>query len=318
MSRKRLRKNPPLVVVGNPPRRGRKLSHRVLGITYRHADDGQAYEHTFRPGVEARLNDKTVEIRGSRGQEVWDMFDGQPFLVNPPKRGGGMAGRKKKRRGGKAKRTTVRAAARAARKRRKRPAVRSNPHKAGGTVARRKRRKRSRAVAVARVMRNAPRRARRRGGYRRNPGIMQQVVQVGKDGLAVTGGIVAVRIVAGAAHKAFVGDDPTKEFPGGRLGETALQLGAAVGIAMLGEKFLGREVGRMLGAGAVASIATAAAVKADIPFVSEALTGQFGAYPAALGAYPPPAGISLPNGAQVMMGDPMFPGYSPAQDDDDD
>lgn len=65
------RRNPPLVVFGNPPD---QIARQVLDITYIHADDGEPYIHEFEGGVEAQaLPDGSVLI-GHPEKPVWRDF----------------------------------------------------------------------------------------------------------------------------------------------------------------------------------------------------------------------------------------------------
>lgn len=91
------RRNPPLMLYGNPPMRVRRrksggtlgggmvrldyygtLSEEVHAITYTHLDDGQDYKHDFDPGVElvaATLGGKRVAVVSRPdGKPVWEDF----------------------------------------------------------------------------------------------------------------------------------------------------------------------------------------------------------------------------------------------------
>jgi len=74
LSRRR-RENPYLTVLGaNPPPEDGTWSSRVLSLDYIHDDDGQAYTHTFRPGVKMRaLEDGTVQLYNPR-KRIWREF----------------------------------------------------------------------------------------------------------------------------------------------------------------------------------------------------------------------------------------------------
>lgn len=67
MKRGRLRRNPSLVVVGNPPGlpTGRLMGY-IHAIEYRHAEDGKNYRHEFESNPEVRvIDDRTVMIVGA-------------------------------------------------------------------------------------------------------------------------------------------------------------------------------------------------------------------------------------------------------------
>lgn len=71
-----VKKNPPLVVFGNPGRgRGRILSRRAISIRYVHVTDGQRYEHKFgKDDVIECLPDGTFRIYNARGKRLWKDF----------------------------------------------------------------------------------------------------------------------------------------------------------------------------------------------------------------------------------------------------
>lgn len=70
------RKNPPLVIMGNPGRgRGRVLSRETISIRYIHATDGQPYEHKFgRDDVLECLPDGSFRVYNARGKRLWKDF----------------------------------------------------------------------------------------------------------------------------------------------------------------------------------------------------------------------------------------------------
>lgn len=65
-------RNPPLEVWSNPP----DFGEEVHDVTYRHAEDGEDYIHSFGPDVEmAALDDGTVLISRADGKPVWGEFE---------------------------------------------------------------------------------------------------------------------------------------------------------------------------------------------------------------------------------------------------
>lgn len=70
------RRNPPLIVMGNPGRsRGKLLSKRAISIRYQHAADGELYEHKFTRGdcIEL-LTDGSFRIYRMDGKPLWKDF----------------------------------------------------------------------------------------------------------------------------------------------------------------------------------------------------------------------------------------------------
>lgn len=78
MRQRRPRANPLMAIVGNPPRgRTSDWSNRVYAIQYRHASDGEDYDHDFAPGVCLRANtDGSVTLYRRDGRPVWQEFPG--------------------------------------------------------------------------------------------------------------------------------------------------------------------------------------------------------------------------------------------------
>ena len=76
MARRRTRKNPSLVTFANPRARvTAQLSKRVYAVQYRHVEDGQDYEHTFKTGVCMELlSDGSVRIYSRSGKPLWGDF----------------------------------------------------------------------------------------------------------------------------------------------------------------------------------------------------------------------------------------------------
>lgn len=71
------RKNPPLVVFGNPggSRGGKVLSRQAISIRYVHATDGQRYEHKFGKGdVIECLPDGSFRLYNANGKRLWKDF----------------------------------------------------------------------------------------------------------------------------------------------------------------------------------------------------------------------------------------------------
>lgn len=73
MRRQRARSNPPLLIFSNP-RGGRIVSHDVIEIKYRHAEDGRLYRHKF-------ARDQVEIIGNGRSHRcVLRRKDGRPIL----------------------------------------------------------------------------------------------------------------------------------------------------------------------------------------------------------------------------------------------
>jgi hypothetical protein len=76
--------NPPLVVYGlNPPRRNFEakraargiMSHRVLGLEYKHARDREDYRHDFSRGVQMyALDTGDILLTHEKGVNLWKEF----------------------------------------------------------------------------------------------------------------------------------------------------------------------------------------------------------------------------------------------------
>lgn len=66
--------NPELFLLGANPQPEGVWSRRVLSLDYIHDDDGQAYTHTFRPGVNMQaLEDGSVRLYNGR-RRIWKDF----------------------------------------------------------------------------------------------------------------------------------------------------------------------------------------------------------------------------------------------------
>lgn len=131
--------------------------------------------------------------------------------------------------------------------------------------------KRRRKVAAAKS--NPVRRRRRRTvtvthrrRYRRNPSgfsvsnILGQIQQGAKDGALVAGGKLGVRLVSSQFS-----------YPDGSMMDSAVELLAALGLGMLGNRFLGRDEARFLVAGGFDSVIENLVAQAGIPKVSALL-----------------------------------------------
>ncbi|KKK98944.1 hypothetical protein LCGC14_2637710, partial [marine sediment metagenome] len=196
----------PLAIVTNPPTehvghtRAGHIGGQVEYIGYRHADDGELYEHEFTPGAELDgLDDGTLQITHAGDRNLHRDFGGQRFLVNPPRR-----------------RTMAR---------RLPPRHKSGPKKGrfmkrGGSRSRKRAPQRRRQVAGTAVARRAPRRraaprarvARGRGRVyaprrrRRNPprmsirSITKQLTDGAMDAALVLAGKAATRTIPLAAN----------------------------------------------------------------------------------------------------------------------
>lgn len=273
--RGRIRENPLVGLLGNPP----TLSRGVERIVYQHAADGKRYGHDFGPDVRAQLNrDGSVTIAHRQGKKLWKRFGEQEFLVNPPKR---------------AKRSSRRAPQRQARRQaRKQAAIPQEAErmarKRGRKSARRRsgarRRSRSRAAVVHS---NAPRSiARRRGGrIRRNPpssalftgrGLIGFGMDAVKIGLSNTAGKTAGRVAADLVKI-------DKSTPAGM----GVQLVTGFGLGLLAEFLLGRGMGAAIASGSVSSIAEQLIKDNNVPYAATALSEWAPSpFPSAFAAYP--------------------------------
>lgn len=72
---RKVRKNPSLVVFGNPRKPGALLSERAYAVQYKHVEDGQPYEHKFKAGVCIELlSDGSVRLYHKSGKPLWGDF----------------------------------------------------------------------------------------------------------------------------------------------------------------------------------------------------------------------------------------------------
>lgn len=143
-------------------------------------------------------------------------------------------------------------------------------------------RKRTATVALRRkgvtVYRSNPRRRHRRRGYHRNPALVGQVKQLVMD--------TALLAAGGAVQRGVSKVIPVMSNP---LLEAAKGTAIAVGVGMLGRRFVGNERARYLAAGAM------------LPVLKNIVTAYVPSAAAFLGEYEPMSSYSpLP----VTMGDP--------------
>lgn len=69
---RKLRDNPTLAILGNPPR---VLSHNVHYVAYTHRKDGRDYKHEFGTGVTCYLlPNGDVLLRHKHGKPLWQEF----------------------------------------------------------------------------------------------------------------------------------------------------------------------------------------------------------------------------------------------------
>jgi hypothetical protein len=70
--RGKVRANPVLAILGNPPR---ILSNNVHFVAYTHRKDGRDYKHEFGPGVKCfLLPNGDVLLRHKDGKTLWQEF----------------------------------------------------------------------------------------------------------------------------------------------------------------------------------------------------------------------------------------------------
>lgn len=229
------------------------------------------------------------------------------YLINPKRRTKRMA-RGKKRRTPAQRRATARmiAANRARRRKkstRKRTTRKTASNKRRATVARKRRVTRKRTTKRRRTTRGRRRssgniRLTRVKGkvYRSNPGISLRniggtVFRGVKDGATVVAGKAATRIVSGLLP-----------LPKDGVMGIAVQGVSAIIVGLAGQKFLGRDAGRLLLAGGFA--APIESFAKGLPVVGAALSDDYGyslpvgEYPM-IGEYPDMAGVDLPVGEYV-------------------
>lgn len=213
--------------------RGIQIGDEVEHIQYRKRD-GKSYRHEF---------ETRAPVIGTRGGGVlipgspakWDVIDGEPWLVNPP--------RKRTRRRAKGAPSGGKTMARGRNRR--------GQFTKGSGRRRSRRRTFRRLTAPVRVAR---RRSRRRG-FRRNPpafggggGIMSLVPDLKRLGLQVTGA-AAARVASNQAYKFF------PALATSSAGRAATALGSALVVGLAGGMFLGKQAGQDLAGGAFVVIA---------------------------------------------------------------
>ena len=180
-------------------------------------------------------------------------------------------------------------------------------------MARRRRRvthrRRRTAVRRRRVYASNPHRKRRRRSYRRNPsmrGVMGTIKQGVKDAAGVIAGKVAVRalpkLIPGATQPGALG--------------LAIQGAFAVGAGWAAHKFVGGNFARMVVAGGIAAVAETAIKAYNIPYVSDALSGDDDV--AMLAGYPQIPGVLSSGGLSPvgMGGYPQLGGIDTATADE--
>lgn len=126
-------------------------------------------------------------------------------------------------------------------------AKRKSSGRKGASTRRRTSSKKRRSSPVTTLRRHKvyqtnPRRRRvhRRRGYRRNPGIVNTAIGIAKDSAAV--------LVGGAAGRTISGFLPAFGNP---VAEAAKGVLVAIGVRMIGSRFLGSDFGRLAAAGAM-------------------------------------------------------------------
>ena len=269
----------------------RTLSNRIESIEYVHARDGQRYRHDFTKGNSRIVlrDDGSVAIKNASGKKLWALFDvdgdTRPYLINPKRGARTMAKRKmsalQRKYFGKGHKKN------APKRRRRRAVAKANPAP--------KRRRRRNPVTVTRTRRR----------YRRNPtgfsinGILGQIQQGAKDGALVASGKLGVRLVSSQFS-----------YPDGSMMDSAVELLAALGLGMLGSRFLGRDEARFLLAGGFDSVIENLVAQAGIPRVSALLGSTVVASTSAV--YPPADAAALRDQrSRVPFGANTFAGYSP-------
>lgn len=256
------RRNPSLLIVGNPPE---TISREVHYIGYRHAEDGLDYKHEFSPGVEMHAEKDGALTLLNPTREVWDDFGGQRFLVNPPKRRGKTMARKlppRHRSGPKKGQFRKRARSSSKRRRRNQPAAVAVAPRRNQPARRAAPRPRARARRAAPP---APTRRRRRN---RNPAPKITVRRVLRD--IQDGAVNAAYILVGKAAARTI--HTVTGLP--KMGNTGLAVQAlsAVAAGMIADAVIGASRAKFVLAGGLTAPLETAIVAYNVPFLAQALS----------------------------------------------
>ncbi len=281
----------------NPPD---EMSGDVHAIEYQHSKDGQNYRHDFKPGVFMDAEpDGTVRLTQARGRGLTRNFDGQTFLVNPPKRG------KKKM------------------ARRMPPRHRSGPKKGQFRKRARGKRRRNQPVQAARSDYSRPAYSRKVGARPRQTPPRRRYVEprtpprrrnpcntgYARNAPRMTFRNITRTLMDGAMDAAMVltGKAATRAIPlmanlpkEGNIG-LAVQGATAVVVSMLAQQFLRPQQARMILAGGLTAPLETLIVSFNVPFLGPALQpvesdAQLSAY---LGGYVTPAAPAPTNGQNM-------------------
>lgn len=257
------RRNPSLLIVGNPPE---TISREVHYIGYRHAEDGLDYKHEFSPGVEMHAEKDGALTLLNPTREVWDDFGGQRFLVNPPKkRGKTMARRLPPRHRSGPNKGRFKKRARSSKRRRRR----NQPPAVAAKAAPRRRNQPARRAAPRPRARRAPpaptRRPRRRN---RNPARKITVRRVLRD--IQDGAVNAAYILVGKAAARTI--HTVTGLP--KMGNTGLAVQAlsAVVAGMIADAVIGASRAKFVLAGGLTAPLETAIVAFNVPFLAQALS----------------------------------------------
>ncbi len=249
----------PLAIATNPPGH---ISGDVQYIGYRHADDGQLYEHAFEGEAELdALPDGSLAITHAGDRNLHRDFGGQRFLVNPPRKGRKKMARRRmppRHKSGPNKgRFMKRASSRRRAPQRRTVAARRPP---------KRRAPRRRASVASAPRRRARPRARARRSMRRNPprftirNITKQITDGAMDATLVLTGKAATRTIPLMANL-------PKD---GNIG-LAVQALTAVVVGMLAQRVVSPSRARMVLAGGLTAPLETLIVSYNVPFLAPAL-----------------------------------------------